>query len=197
MKTDPRIDAYIAAKAEFARPILEHIRTIVHVACPDAGETMKWSMPFFNHKGSVVCGMAAFKAHCALNIWGTRGEGSQANEPNGMGQFGRLTSIADLPPDTEFMALLAARVAAIDRGEKRVTPGKPRPVLESPTDLLAALNAVPAARATFDGFSPSGRRDYVEWVIEAKRDETRAKRIAQSVEWMAEGKPRHWKYQNC
>ena len=197
MKTDPRIDAYIAGKADFALPILEHIRHIVHTACPQAEETVKWGMPHFDHKGSIVCGMAAFKAHCALNIWGTRGDGSQANEPNGMGQFGRLTSVADLPTDAEFIALLAARVAAIDRGEKRVTPGKRRPVLEPPADLLAALDAAPIARATFDGFAPSHQRDYVEWVIEAKRPETRAKRIEQAVAWMAEGKPRHWKYQNC
>ncbi len=197
MNTDPRIDAYIAGKADFARPILDHIRSVVHAACPDAEETMKWSMPFFTHNGALICNMAAFKAHCAFGIWAGKEIVGSAASDEAMGQLGKLTSLADLPGDAEIAAMLQKRVADIEAGVKRKAPTKPRADLEPPADLLSALDATPTARATFDGFPPSHRRDYVEWVIEAKREETRAKRIAQAVEWMAEGKPRHWKYQNC
>lgn len=197
MKTDPRIDAYIAGKADFARPILEHVRSVVHAACPQAEETLKWSMPHFTHRGAIICNMAAFKAHCAFGIWAGREIVGESASDAAMGQLGKIASLADLPGDAELVAMLRKRVADIEAGVKRKAPAQPRAVLEAPDDLLAALDKVPAARATFDGFSPSNRRDYVEWVVEAKRPETRTKRIAQAVEWMAEGKPRHWKYQNC
>lgn len=197
MKTDPRIDAYISGKADFARPILDHIRHIVHTACPQVEETLKWSMPHFTHRGAIICNMAAFKAHCAFGIWAGREIVGDGASNAAMGQLGKIASLADLPDDADLAAMLRKRVADIEAGVKRTAPAQPRAALEPPDDLLAALEDAPTARATFDGFSPSNRRDYVEWVIEAKRPETRTKRIAQAVTWMAEGKPRHWKYQNC
>jgi uncharacterized protein YdeI (YjbR/CyaY-like superfamily) len=199
MSRDPRVDAYIARQADFARPILEHIREAVHGACAEAEETLKWSMPSFLYKGKILANMAAFKAHAALGFWRARDVlGETGGERDAMGQFGRLTSIADLPPRDALAGLVRKAMAAIDSGPGPARPKKPpKPALTAPDDLRAALDAAPKAAATFDAFPPSCRRDYVEWIVEAKRPETRAKRVAQAVEWMGEGKKRHWKYENC
>ncbi|HEX8262575.1 MAG TPA: YdeI/OmpD-associated family protein [Allosphingosinicella sp.] len=199
MSRDPRIDAYIARQADFARPILDHLRAAVHSACPEAEETLKWGMPHFLYKGQLLAGMAAFKAHATFGFWRAKEVlGETGAEREAMGQFGRLTSVSDLPPDDVLAALVRQAMAVADAGTRPARPkAAPRAELETPPDLRAALDANPAARATFDSFPPSGRRDYVQWVVEAKRPETRDKRIAQAVEWMAEGKRRHWKYENC
>jgi uncharacterized protein YdeI (YjbR/CyaY-like superfamily) len=199
MPKDPRIDAYIARQADFARPILEHLRAAVHSACPEAEETLKWSMPHFLYKGDILAGMAAFKAHATFGFWRAKDVvGETGAEREAMGQFGRLTSLDDLPADNVLAALIGKAMALAGSGEKRPRPVKhPKPELSTPDDLTAALDGNPAARVTFDGFPPSCRRDYVEWVVEAKRPETRAKRISQAIEWMAEGKRRNWKYENC
>ncbi|HEX2764690.1 MAG TPA: YdeI/OmpD-associated family protein [Allosphingosinicella sp.] len=198
MSRDPRIDDYIARQADFARPILDHLRRVVHEAAPRVVETIKWSMPHFTLNGRLFAGMAAFKAHATFGLWQANAVlGETGGARDAMGQFGRLASIADLPPEAELKAIVA-RAAAL-AGEKRAPRPKkpPKPELPTPPDLRSALDAVPAAAATFDGFPPSCRREYVEWVVDAKRPETRARRIAQAVEWMAQGKRRHWKYENC
>ena len=199
MSRDPRIDAYVARQADFARPILEHLRAAVHAACPEAEETLKWSMPHFMYKGQMLAGMAAFKAHATFGFWRAKDVvGETGAERDAMGQFGRITSVEDLPPPEVLASLIRKAVAVADSGVKRPRPVKhPRPALDTPEDLSRALDANAAARATFDGFPPSCRRDYVQWVVEAKRPETRTRRIAQAVEWMAEGKKRNWKYENC
>jgi uncharacterized protein YdeI (YjbR/CyaY-like superfamily) len=199
MSTDPRIDAYVARQAEFARPILEHLRAAVHAACPEAEETLKWSMPHFLYKGQMLAGMAAFKAHATFGFRRAKEVlGETGAERDAMGQFGRLTSVADLPPDDVLHALIRKAMALTDSGTRPArAKAAPRPEPETPRELEAALSANPAARATFDGFPPGCRREYVEWVAEAKRPETRDKRIAQAVEWMAEGKKRNWKYEKC
>lgn len=198
MSRDARIDAYIARAAPFARPMLEHLRTRVHAACPAAEESIKWGMPHFLYRGEILCGMAAFKGHASFGFWrGTQvtGEGGDAGEA--MGQFGRLTSLADLPDDAALDALIDKAKALIDSGAKAPTARKPRPALDMPDDFRVALDANPQAARQFEDFAPSKRRDYIEWVVEAKRAETRQKRIAQSVDWIAEGKARHWKYEGC
>lgn len=218
---DPRLDAYLAASADFARPILAHLRALVHEAVPDVVETIKWGMPTFEHHG-IVAGMAAFKAHCAFSLW----KADELAVPlgaaaaGGMGRFGRLTTLADLPDDAairEVLRALAARNASRAGRPRRATPAaagaaapsaktaakataKPaarRAVVAPPTpdDLAAALAANAAAHAAFERFAPSHRREYVEWITEAKRAETRARRVAQTVEWLAEGKSRNWKYE--
>jgi uncharacterized protein YdeI (YjbR/CyaY-like superfamily) len=199
MSRDPRVDAYIARQAEFARPILEHVREAVHAACPEVEETLKWSMPSFLYRGKILCNMAAFKAHATFGFWrGGDIVGENGAERGAMGQFGRLTSAADLPPPDTLRTLIHKAMAVIDAGPAEAKPKKPpKPELPTPDDLRAALDATPRAAATFDTFAPSCRREYVEWVVEAKRPETRAKRIAQTVEWVAEGKKRNWKYENC
>lgn len=199
MARDPRIDDYIARQAEFARPILTQIRETLHAACPEVEEAIKWSMPAFLYKGKPLANMAAFKAHATFGFWrGREVVGETGAEREAMGQFGRLESLDDLPPDDVFADLVRKAAALTDSGEKpkRAKPAA-KPELAPPDDLKAALAAKPRAAATFDGFPPSARRDYVEWVVEAKRPETRAKRIATAVEWLAEGKRRHWKYESC
>lgn len=193
---DPRIDAYIAQSAAFAQPILAHIRAVVHAACPDIEETMKWSMPHFVHHG-IVCSMAAFKEHCAVSFW--KGELIFGYPAGGgaMGHLGRITSIADLPPRAKLAAYVQQAVKLNADGTPapaRARPAAKRPEAAVPPGLSAALARDAAARAIFDGFSPSHRREYIEWLEEAKTEATRAKRLLQTLAWLAEGKPRHWKY---
>jgi len=198
LSRDPRIDAYIAKAAPFARPILEHVRARVHAVVPDVVETLKWSAPGFTLDGKILLMMAAFKQHAALNFWrGQEIRGSEASR-DAMGQFGKLTSVDDLPSDAQFDELIreAVRLAATAPAPRR-TKHEPKPAPSIHPDFAAALKANPKAKATLDGFPPSAQRDYFEWISEAKQDATRAKRIATAIEWLAEGKRRHWKYQNC
>jgi uncharacterized protein YdeI (YjbR/CyaY-like superfamily) len=197
---DPRIDAYIAKSAEFARPILTHLREVVHAACPDVEETMKWSFPHFQYRG-MLCSMAAFKEHCAFGFWKSSlvlGEGAEAD--GAMGQFGRITTLKDLPSKKVLAGYIKKAMELNEAGVKSPTrskPKAPRPEAVVPDDLAAALAASPAARATFDGFPPSHRREYVEWITEAKTSATRTRRLETAIQWMAEGKSRNWKYSNC
>ena len=195
---DPRIDAYIEKSADFAKPILEHIREVVHAAVPDVEETLKWNMPAFMHNG-ILCGMAAFKQHAAFNLWkGSLIIGSAADR-EAMGQFGRITKVSDLPAKKVLAGYIRQAAALNTAGVK--TPKVRKPGLERkpvptipPPDLAAALKKNARARATFEGFSPSHKREYIEWIVEAKRDETRQRRLGQAIEMLAEGKTRNWKY---
>lgn len=198
MNRDPRIDAYIAKAAPFARPILEKVRERVHAAAPDAEEAMKWSAPGFTIDGKILLMMAAFKAHAALNFWRGQEIGDGNPKAGAMGQFGRLTSIDDLPPDGEIDALIreAAALAKTAPAPRKVKH-EPKPAAEVHPEFATALAANPKAQEVLDGFPPSARREYLDWVAEAKQDKTRAKRIADAVEWLSEGKRRHWKYENC
>ena len=198
MTREPRIDAYIAKKGEFARPILEKVRERVHAAAPEAEEAIKWGAPAFLVDGRILLIMAAFKAHAALNFW--RGQelcGDEANA-NAMGQFGKLTSVADLPRDAELDRLIRE---AADLAKAAPTPRKTKHAPKAePTlhpDFAKALSTAPKAKAVLDGFPPSAQRDYLEWISDAKQDATREKRIATAIEWLGDGKRRHWKYQNC
>jgi uncharacterized protein YdeI (YjbR/CyaY-like superfamily) len=195
---DPRVDAYIARAQPFARPILEHVRKRVHAVVPEVEETLKWSAPSFTLRGKILLMMAAFKAHAALNFWRGQELRGEKAEADVMGQFGKLTSVADLPPDSELEALIrkAAELTASAPAPPKVKHA-PKPPPELHPEFAAALKAAPKAKATLDGFPPSARRDYLEWVAEAKQPATRAKRIATAVEWLNEGKRRHWKYQDC
>jgi len=168
----------------------------VHAVVPEVIETLKWSAPAFTVDGKILLIMAAFKAHAALNFW--RGEELGTPKAGAMGQFGKLTSIADLPTEAELDSLIAEAAAlARTAPAPRKTKHEPKPAAALHPDFAAALDANPAAKATLDSFAPSARRDYLDWVSEAKQDATRAKRIATAVEWLAEGKKRHWKYENC
>ena len=197
MSRDPRIDAYIARQAEFARPILEHLRAAVHAAYPDVEEAVKWGMPAFLHQGKLLCTMAAFKAHATFGFWkGALVAATEGLEKKAMGQFGRLTSLADLPDDATIKAMVGKAVALAEQGARVVRPKKhPKPDLAMPDDLQDALKAKAGAGEQFAAFSLSAHREYLEWIMEAKRPDTRAKRVAEAVEWIAEGKKRNWKYE--
>ena len=197
---DPRVDAYIARSAEFARPILEQIRATVHAACPDVEETLKWSCPSFMYHG-ILCGMAAFKAHATFGFW----KGSLIVDQQGkpveaaMGQFGRLTSVKDLPSKRVLTGYIRKAMELNESGVPSPTRSarKPRPPARVPADLARALAGDARARKTFEGFSPSQKREYIEWITEAKTAPTRERRLATTLEWLAEGKQRNWKYMNC
>jgi uncharacterized protein YdeI (YjbR/CyaY-like superfamily) len=197
-KTDSRIDSYIERAQPFAKPILGHVRERVHSAAPEAEETMKWGSPAFTLDNKILLMMAAFKQHAALNFW--RGQELRGREANAdaMGQFGRLTSVDDLPPDQELDRLIReAVVLARSAPAPRRAKHEPKPPPQLHPDFAAALDKAPKAKAALEGFPPSAQRDYLEWISEAKQDSTRQKRIATAIEWLSEGKRRHWKYQNC
>jgi hypothetical protein len=196
-KHDPRVDAYIKKSQPFARPILTHIRTLVHAAVPDVKETMKWSTPHFDYKG-IFCGMAAFKGHVGFGFWksGLMKDLLPGSGLSAAGQFGRITSLDDLPSDKELTRIIKF-ARKLNDDEVKAPPMRkagPRPELKAPSDLLAALAKNKKAKATFDNFPPGQRREYVAWVIEAKQPATRDNRIRTAVEWMADGKVRNWKY---
>ena len=187
------------AKAQpFARPILDHVRKRVHAAAPEAEETMKWSAPAITIDGKILLIMAAFKKHAALNFWrGQELRGDKA-DADGMGQFGKLTSVDDLPPDEELDRLIrkAAQLAR-QAPAPRKTKHAPKPKPKMHPDFAAALGSAPKAKAVLDSFPPSAQRDYLDWIADAKQDSTRTKRIATAIEWLGEGKRRNWKYEKC
>lgn len=191
---DPRIDAYIEKAAPFAQPILMHLRGLVHRALPDCEEGIKWGMPHFMVGGKNVAGMSAFKAHCAFVV---HGEGRQGKE-EGMGAYGKIASLGDLPGDDALVDKVKAAAAAIASGSGKPKGAKaPKPEIPMPEDFAAALAASPTAATAMQGFAPSHRREYLEWITTAKQAATRDKRIAQAVEWLSEGKKRNWKYEDC
>lgn len=197
---DSRIDAYIAQSADFAKPILNHLRKLVHTHCPEASETMKWSMPFFEYRGGILCNMAAFKQHCAFGFWLGNLLTIDPAANKAMGQFGRITATGDLPGDKAFAKLIKQAITLHDAGEKspsRAKPAAEKKVLDVPPAFMVAMKKNKKALATFDAFPYSKQKEYVGWYTEAKTDATREKRLSQAIEWMAEGKARHWKYENC
>ena len=203
MGKDPRIDAYIARSADFAIPILNHIRKRVHAACPEVEETMKWSMPFFLHKG-ILCNMAAFKQHCTFGFWKEslifdRDKGGGNKQDEAMGQFGRIGAIADLPNDNVLISYIKQAVRLNETGARLPARAKPKKKkdLIVPAGLVSALKANKKALTAFENFSYSHKKEYVEWITEAKTQETRKRRLATAIKWMAEGKSRHWKYVKC
>jgi uncharacterized protein YdeI (YjbR/CyaY-like superfamily) len=203
MKTDPRIDAYIAKSAAFAQPILRHLRQSVHAGCAAAEETMKWGHPAFLSDGKILCIFSAFKAHCGLVFWHEEmkqqliADGWATRET--MGHMGRIERLSDLPGDAKLIGYFR-RAAELNASGKPARPPRAkttRPELAVPADLAAALKKNKQAAAKWKSFAPSHRREYIEWITEAKREETRAKRLATALEWLAEGKQRNWKYADC
>ena len=194
MSREPRIDTYIAKAQPFARPILENVRERVHAVMPDVEEAVKWGHPTYLRNGKIVLGTAAFKEHAAVNFW--RGQELGLSRPGeAMGQLGKLTSVDDLPANLDALIAKAAEVSAAPAAPKHKPAPKPMPDLHP--EFAAALDKAPKAKATMDAFPPSCRREYLEWIAEAKQDATRRKRIASAIEWLSEGKRRNWKYENC
>jgi len=194
--TDPRVDAYIEKSADFARPILKHLRAVVHEACPECVEEMKWSFPHFTYKG-MLASMASFKQHCAFGFWkAALVMEDDARTAGAMGQLGRITALADLPPKTTLIRWTRKAKALNDAGVKAAgRRPTPRKVLKTPPDLAVALKKNQQAMAVFQSFSATKKRDYIEWITEAKNAGTRAKRLTTAIGWIAEGKSRNWKYE--
>ncbi|HKX84800.1 MAG TPA: YdeI/OmpD-associated family protein [Pyrinomonadaceae bacterium] len=195
---DPRVDAYIEKSSDFAYPILKHLRKLIHKACPDITETFKWGMPSFEYKG-IVCGFAAFKSHCTFGFWKQSLMDTDAFPANktAMGSFGRITSNKDLPSDKVMLRLIHRAIELNENGikVKRLKPDKKELVI--PDDFTAALKKNRSAREAFEKFSYSHRKEYIEWITEAKAEPTREKRLATTLEWLQEGKRRNWKYEKC
>src|SRR4051812_43338166 len=201
MPADPRIDAYIAAAAPFAQPILTHLRKLIHAASPEITEAFKWSHPTYLYRDKMLCGTHAFKAHATLGFWHQDMEKLLAKEIgktyDAMGMLGRLTSIDDLPDDKTMLRYFKTAISLYDEGVPSKPKPKPKPPLKTPADLESLLAKNKAAATTWEKFSPSHRRDYIEWITEAKRPETRATRLETTLTWLKEGKSRNWKYENC
>ncbi len=194
-KKDPRIDAYIAKAGDFAKPILKHIRKLVHTACPQVEETVKWNMPFFTHNGILVA-MGAFKEHCAFVFWKRKLIFGKTGETGPFPPFGRITSAADLPADKLLLGYIRKAVEINKAGIKSSARTKPNKAkVAVPNDFSAALKKNKKALAAFEGFSQSHKREYVDWITEAKREETRARRIQSAIATLAKGKSRNWKYE--
>lgn len=198
---DTRIDAYIAKAAPFAQPILAHIRKLVHKACPDVTETIKWGMPHFDYKGT-ICSCAAFKQHCAMSfpkasIMNDPAGILTVNDREGMGHMGNITQRKDLPADKLLLAAIKEAMRLNEENIKKPQPKESNPKkLEIPEYFNDALNKNKAARIVFDAFSYSAKKEYVAWVTEAKTEPTRNTRLQTAIEWMAAGKSRHWKHKN-
>ena len=201
-KRDKRIDAYIAKSADFAKPILIHIRELVHKACPDVEETMKWSFPHFDYKGSMMCSMASFKQHCAFGFWkaalmkdADKFVGMAKTEV-AMGHMGRITSVKDLPSDKQMLSYIKEAMRLNEENVK--LPAKEKVIakkeLEIPDWFSSALKRDVKAKKNFEAFTPGKKKEYIEWLVEAKTEATREKRMETALEWIAEGKSRHWKY---
>ena len=204
----PKVDAYLEKVQPFALPIMEHLRDLVHKGCPDVEETIKWSRPFFEHRGVILCNMSAFKEHCSFGFWGEEIGAvlreAKVLQEDGMGSLGRITDLKDLPSDKRMLGWIRQAAGFIDRGEytspiaarNKVVKAPKTPVAIAP-EFASALQKNKRATAAFAEFSPSCKREYAEWIADAKRPETRNKRIATAIDWIAEGKQRNWKYQNC
>lgn len=203
---NPKVNAYIQKSRPFAQPILAHLRRVIHAGCPEVEETIKWSRPFFEYRGVILCNMSAFKEHCSLGFWGLEIGAILCKagvvRDGAMGSLGRITSIDTLPPEKKIIEWVAKAAALIESGQERSPiAARPRVVkparaaLKTPPDFNRALSKNKKAASLFADFSPSCRREYIDWIDDAKRPETRAQRIATAVDWIAEGKQRNWKYQ--
>lgn len=194
MKPDSRVDAYIAQAAPFAQPILQRVRKLVGRACPAATEAIKWSAPFYVHDDKILCATPAFKAHCALIFWHRDVKAELAKDGIKTADLRRLTSLKDLPPDGALLRYLKLAAQLVASGKPARPARRPRPEAKVPADLAAALKKAPKAAQTFRDFAPSHRREYIEWISEAKRPETRTKRLAETLQLLDAGKPRNWQY---
>jgi uncharacterized protein YdeI (YjbR/CyaY-like superfamily) len=205
---NPKVDAYLAKVRPFAHPIMSHLRKLVHEGCPEVAETIKWSRPFFEYRGAILCNMSAFNEHCSFGFWGQEIGAvlreAKALRGDAMGSLGRIKSVKDLPSDKLMLDWIRQATGFVDRGEytspiaaRRKVAKPSKAPLKMPAEFAKALRKNKKASVVFAAFSPSCKREYMEWIAEAKRPETRDKRIATATEWISQGKQRNWKYQNC
>lgn len=204
---NPAVDKYIANARPFAQPILKHLRALMHKGCPNVDESIKWSRPFFEYRGAILCNMSGFKGHCSFGFWGEEIGAvlrkADVLRSDGMGSLGRITSVNDLPSDQQMLGWIRLAVAMVNTGKytspiaaRRSVVKAPKPAAGIPAEFASALKKNRKAAAAFEKFSSSCKRDYVEWIADAKRPETRDKRIVTAIEWIGEGKRRNWKYES-
>jgi len=193
---EPGVDAYIQNAPAFAKPILIHLRALAHEACPQVEETLKWRMPHFSHKG-ILFGMAAFKQHCAVHFWKGSLILDDHRRSGGYGNLGKIVAISELPNKKTLLRYIKNAVALNEGGVRKPAVKTAKKKLVVPAYFRAALSRNKKAQATFDNFSYSHKKEYVNWITEAKREETRDKRIKTALQWLAQGKPQNWKYLNC
>lgn len=199
-KRDPRIDAYIAKAGLFAQPVLIHLRELIHKVCPEAEETIKWSFPHFVYKGEILCSMASFKNHCAFGFYKASLMNDKSlieNSPNenAAWQLGRLTSLKDLPPDKKLISYIKEAMKLNEEGIRlKQTSSNERKELVVPDYFTNELNKNNKALKVFEEFSYTNKKEYIDWITEAKTETTREKRLMTAIEWISEGKPRNWKY---
>ena len=186
---NPKVDEYIDRQQDFAQPILRHVRKLAHEALPACEEALKWGVPYFTVNGKNAVGMAAFKNHASVMVCSTVTAGG------GMGNFGKLTDVSELPSDQELIEQFRESAVAVQ--SPATSQPKPKATLDTPEDLAKAISGTSGAQGVWVAFTDAQRRDYIEWIISAKRDATREKRVAQAAEWIGEGKRRNWKYEKC
>ena len=200
---DPRVDAYIEKAAPFAQPILTHLRKLMHQACPHVTESMKWSMPFFEQQGVILANMAAFKQHCAFGFWGPEMKQLLAKDGfasrDAMGTLGRITALKNLPPDKSLLYYMCQAAELVESGRRTKSINRPKKTkkhaVRVPPELAAGLKKNKLAAKAFAEFSPSCKREYCTWIAEAKRAETKEKRLQEAIALIAQGKTRYWKYE--
>lgn len=195
---DKRVDDYLRASPPFALPILEHLRAVIHKACPDVAENIKWGMPSFEYKG-LLCGFAAFKRHCTFGFWKQEllDHPALSADSNTLSSFGRLASIDDLPSEDDLIAIIRQAMELNEKGIKAGKKASPKPEIAVPEILADALKRNKKAAETFAKFPPSCKREYIDWINDAKTEPTRNKRLATTIEWLSEGKRKNWKYQKA
>jgi hypothetical protein len=200
-----QVTAYAAAMPAYAQPIFAHLRALIHTTCPDTDEAIKWSIPHFERDGDYLCIFAASPGHASFTFYKQQLMSDprlrdNLNLPAIKRFMGRLTSLSDLPDDATLAAMLQEAADLNARGV-RLPDRAPKtpPVIDMPsavaTAVATALAANPAAQAVWDAKSAAWRKDYLVWITAAKTDPTRDARIAEALDWIADGKARFWKYQ--
>ncbi|WP_428071186.1 YdeI/OmpD-associated family protein [Chryseobacterium gambrini] len=199
-KYSPKVDEYIEKSQDFAKPILNYIRETVHEFCPDAEEAIKWKFPTFLYKGKILCSMVAFKQYCSMGFWlhdemTSLKEFETEAEKTNMFSLGKITETENLPSKPQLKKMIVEAMELTDMGVtlKKATPSKTE--TEVPDYFQNALNENKKALEIFKKASPSFRKEYINWIAEAKTESTRNKRMDQALEWISEGKGRNWKYE--
>jgi len=197
-KKNPAVDAYINKSKPFAKPILKHLRKIIHKACPKVTEDIKWGAPFYLYQDRILCATMAFKAHCAIVFWKSaliRKEMGQ-KAVGDLKSLRRISLLEELPSERELLAYIKLAMHFNEPSTKLPPREKRSDPLKIPRELTYALRANPKAFKNFNSFTPSKKKDYIFWITGAKTEETRERRLEISVDWISEGKSRNWKYED-
>ncbi|SEW41674.1 Uncharacterized conserved protein YdeI, YjbR/CyaY-like superfamily, DUF1801 family [Chryseobacterium wanjuense] len=199
-KYDTKVDEYIEKSPDFAKPILQYLRETIHEVCPDAEEAIKWKFPTFMYKGKILCSITSFKQYCSMGFWlhgemKTIKELETNAEKSSMFSLGKITKMEDLPAKPLLKKAILEAMELTDMGVtmKKAVPSKTETPI--PDYFKEVLQHNKKAWEVFEKGSPSFRKEYINWITEAKTEATRNKRMEQAIEWISEGKGRNWKYE--